>query len=107
MSTIRNFTSDTVRILDGSGELVAEFPSEGVASAAEQSDRAAGILFFEGKIIPTVITRFGGLIGLPTPKDDVYIIVSPSMAKAARASGRATHDLLYPSGDNQTLVWVG
>lgn len=97
MTTVRNFTPHAVRIVDEAGNMLAEFPTEG-AARAEQKDTPQGDLELNGTFVPTVRTEFGGLIGLPSPEEGVLLIVSNILVQAAKAVGRSTDDLLFPSG---------
>ncbi len=97
MTDIINLTPHTVHIVDEEGNLIVGFPSKGVARA-EQHDTPAGVMDIWGAQVPTVRTKFGGLVGLPEPKEGVLLIVSNILVQAARACGRPTADLLFPSG---------
>lgn len=91
-----NLTPHAVRIIDDENNLVTEIPSSGVARAA-QRDIPAESLEFEGSSIPVVKTEFGG-VELPEPTEGVVYIVSNITVQAAKAVGRSTEDLLFPSG---------
>jgi hypothetical protein len=91
-----NLTPHEVRIVDESNELIAAIPSSGVARATQQ-DVPAGSIEFDGASIPVVKTEFGG-VELPEPTEGVVYIVSNITVQAAKAVGRSTADLLFPSG---------
>lgn len=90
---ILNFTPHPVRIIAADGTVVAEFPSVGVARAAQTDE-------FHGYVagIAVVRTSFGEISGLPDSQPGKSYIVSAIAFQAALASGRNTDDLLLPSG---------
>lgn len=91
-----NLTPHTVRIVDGDNNVIAAIPSSGVARA-DQQDTPADSVEFDGASIPCVRTVFGG-VELPEPTEGVAYIVSNITVQAAKAVGRTTGDLLFPSG---------
>lgn len=93
MTIIRNLTPHAATVMSNDGEVVATFPSEGVARAA-QADVQVG----EINGIPIVKTTFGEVVDLPAPEEGVYLIISIITLNAARAGGRSTDDLLITSG---------
>ena len=93
MASIVNLTPHTATVLDGEGNLIAEFPSAGVARAA-QTDVQVG----EIQGIPIVETTFGEVVDLPDPVEGVFLIVSIITLNAAKSGGRPTDDLLITSG---------
>ncbi len=95
---IRNFTPHAVRIIGEEGNLIVAIPSEGVARAEQKDTPQGSLRAINGGLIPTVRTEFGGLIGLPDPEEGVLLIVSNILVQAAKAVGRSTDDLLFPSG---------
>lgn len=90
---IVNLTPHEVKIVDGGNNVVAVFPSDGVARAC-QHDVPAG----EIESIPVVKTEFGEVLGLPEPAEGIVYIVSRITVEAAQAQGRSTDDLLVTSG---------
>ena len=90
---IVNLTPHEVKVLDDDDNVIATFPSVGVARA-RQHDVPAG----EIESIPVVKTGFGEVSGLPEPTEDAVFIVSRITVEAARAQGRTTDDLLTTSG---------
>ena len=90
---IVNLTPHEVKVLDDDDNVIATFPSVGVARA-RQHDVPAG----EIESIPVVKTEFGEASGLPEPTEDAVFIVSRITVEAARAQGRTTDDLLTTSG---------
>lgn len=93
MASIVNLTPHTATVLDGEGNLVAEFPSSAIARARQTDvvvDNIGGV--------PIVETTFGEVVDLPDPVEGVYLIVSIITLNAARAGGRSTDDLLITSG---------
>ena len=91
-----NLTPHEVRIVDEQGNLIAAIPSSGVARA-EQRDIPAGSLELDGSLVPCVRTELGG-VELPEPTEEVVFIVSNITVQAAKAIGRSTEDLFFPSG---------
>ena len=90
---IVNLTPHELKVVDGGNNVVATFPSSGVARA-RQHDVPAG----EINSIPVVKTEFGEVLGLPEPTEGTVFIVSRITVEAARAQGRTTDDLLTTSG---------
>ena len=90
---IVNLTPHEVKVLDDDDNVIAIFPSVGVARA-RQHDVPAG----EIESIPVVKTEFGEVSGLPEPAEGIVYIVSRITIEAARAQGRSTDDLLVTSG---------
>jgi len=90
---IVNLTPHEVKVLDDDDNVIATFPSVGVARA-RQHDVPAG----EIESIPVVKTEFGEVSGLPEPTGGVVFIVSRITVEAAQAQGRSTDDLLVTSG---------
>ncbi len=90
---IVNLTPHEVKVLDDDDNVIATFPSVGVARA-RQHDVPAG----EIESIPVVKTEFGEVSGLPEPTEDAVFIVSRITVEAAQAQGRSTDDLLVTSG---------
>jgi len=68
---IVNLTPHEVKVLDDDDNVIATFPSVGVARA-RQHDVPAG----EIESIPVVKTEFGEVSGLPEPTEDAVFIVS-------------------------------
>lgn len=93
----RNLTPHPVAItIDGQTTAVA-IPSVGVARAI-QRDVPLGSVEIDGVLVPVVQTVYEGTDGLPEPTEGVRFIVSSITIEAARAAGRVTNDLLFPSG---------
>lgn len=93
MASIVNLTPHTASVIGTDGEVVASFPSEGIARAA-QTDVKVG----EINGVPIVKTTFGEVVDLPAPVEGVFLIVSIITLNAAKAGGRPTDDLLITSG---------
>ena len=93
MASIVNLTPHAATVIGNDGEVVATFPSAGIARAA-QTDVKVG----EINGIPIVETTFGEVVDLPEPQEGVMLIVSIITLNAARAGGRPTDDLLITSG---------
>ena len=106
--TIRNLTPHNIVIYDeadctpfkcGSytprtgARPLAVLASEGVARAAT-SEKAVGVVKFDGLSVPVLKSEYGKPVGLPEPEKGVYLIVSALTAQAAARAGRATSDLL-------------
>ena len=90
---IVNLTPHEVKVLDDDDNVIATFPSVGVARA-RQHDVPAG----EIESIPVVKTEFGEVSGLPEPTGGVVFIVSRITVEAAQVQDRSTDDLLVTSG---------
>lgn len=90
---IVNLTPHEVKIVDGGNNVVAVFPSDGVARACQYD-----VLVDEINSIPVVKTELGEVLGLPEPTEDTVFIVSRITVEAARAQGLNTDDLLVTSG---------
>ena len=90
---VTNLTPHEVKVVDDGNNVVATFPSSGVARAHQYD-----VLVSEIKSIPVVKTEFGEVLGLPEPAEGVAYIVSRITIEAARAQGRTTDDLLTTSG---------
>ena len=90
---IVNLTPHEVKIVDGGNNVVAVFPSDGVARASQHD-----VLVDEINSIPVVKTEFGEVLGLPEPTEGIVYIVSRITVEAAQAQGRSTDDLLVTSG---------
>ncbi len=88
-----NLTPHEVKIVDGGNNVVAVFPSDGVARASQHD-----VLVDEINSIPVVKTEFGEVLGLPEPTEGTVFIVSRITVEAARAQGLSTDDLLVTSG---------
>lgn len=88
-----NLTPHEVKIVDGGNNVVAVFPSDGVARASQHD-----MLVDEINSIPVVETEFGEVLGLPEPTEGTVFIVSRITVEAARAQGLSTDDLLVTSG---------
>ena len=90
---IVNLTPHEVKIVDGGNNVVAVFPSDGVARVSQ-----CDVLVDEINSIPVVKTEFGEVLGLPEPAEDTVFIVSRITVEVARARGLNTDDLLITSG---------
>ena len=90
---VTNLTPHEVKVLDDDDNVIATFPSVGVARA-RQHDVPAG----EIESIPVVKTEFGEVLGLPEPTEGTVFIVSRITVEAAQAQDRSTDDLLTTSG---------
>lgn len=90
---IINLTPHEVKIVDGGNNVVAVFPSDGVAWVSQYD-----VLVDEINSIPVVKTEFGEVLGLPEPAEDTVFIVSRITVEVARARGLNTDDLLITSG---------
>ncbi len=90
---IVNLTPHKVKVVDDDNNVVATFPSSGVARAYQHD-----VLASEIDLIPVVKTEFGEVSGLPEPTEGAVFIVSRITVEAARAQGRSTDDLLVTSG---------
>lgn len=90
---IVNLTPHEVKIVDGGNNVVAVFPSDGVARVCQYD-----VLVDEIDSIPVVKTEFGEVLGLPEPAEDTVFIVSRITVEVARAQGLSTDDLLVTSG---------
>ena len=90
---IVNLTPHEVKVLDDDDNVIATFPSVGVARARQHDVPASEI-----ESIPVVKTEFGEVSGLPEPTGGVVFIVSRITVEAAQAQGRSTDDLLVTSG---------
>jgi len=88
-----HLTPHEVKIVDGGNNVVAVFPSDGVARASQHD-----VLVDEINSIPVVKTEFGEVLGLPEPTEGTVFIVSRITVEAAQAQGRSTDDLLTTSG---------
>ncbi len=86
---ILNLTPHTVRLVDGASNLIAEFPSTGVARATSTRE-IVETLEINGVSVAINATTFGAVENLPEHQDGVYYIVSAITARAA--AGR--NDLL-------------
>lgn len=86
---IKNLTPHCVTVVDSNNNIVAEYPSEGIARAIQSAEHVGEL---EG--IELVRMTFGHTENLPAPQADVYLIVSVVTANAAKAEGRSTDDLL-------------
>ena len=110
MASIVNLTPHPVNVVGEDGELVASFPSEGIARAAQTDQLVARPAVDGGYLVddqgndypvevkvPIVKTTFGEVVDLPEPQEGVMLIVSIITLNAARAGGRPTDDLLMTS----------
>ena len=88
-----NLTPHEVKIVDGGNNVVAVFPSDGVARVSQHD-----VLVDEINSIPVVKTEFGEVLGLPEPTEGTVFIVSRITVEVARARGLNTDDLLITSG---------
>lgn len=88
MAKIINLTPHVVSIIKD-GDIVAQFPSEGIARASQQAECVGEL---EG--IELVTMKFGEPEELPDPVEETYYVVSIITANAAKAVGRRTDDLL-------------
>ncbi len=77
---IVNLTPHEVKIVDGGNNVVAVFPSDGVARASQHD-----VLVDEINSIPVVKTEFGEVLGLPEPTEGTVFIVSRITVEAAQA----------------------
>ena len=84
-----NLTPHEVKIVDGGNNVVAVFPSDGVARVSQYD-----VLVDEINSIPVVKTEFGEVLGLPEPAEDTVFIVSRITVEVARARGLNTDDFL-------------
>lgn len=98
MPDILNLTPHTVNLMDDADETLLTFVPSGTVARSAQLDEPLPALAVEGIEIKLVRTVFGAPIDLPPAEDGVYLIVSAVLASAAKASGRATSDLLIPAG---------
>ncbi len=90
---IVNLTPHEVKVLDDDDNVIATFPSSGVARASQHN-----VLVGEIESIPVVKTEFGEVLGLPEPTEGTVFIVSRITVEAAQVQGRSTDDLLTTSG---------
>lgn len=90
MTKVVNLTPHAVRVVDKEGNIVKEFPSEGLARVSSVST-PTGVV----DQIPVIKQEFGKVQGLPTPFPGVYYIVSAMVGTAAAKDGRT--DLLGPA----------
>ena len=88
MAKIINLTPHVVSIIKD-GDIVAQFPSEGIARASQQAEHVGEL---DG--IELVTMKFGEPEELPDPVEETYYVVSIITANAAKAVGRRTDDLL-------------
>lgn len=86
---IKNLTPHMISMVNENGEVVRQYPSEGIARATQSNIQVGEI---DG--IPLMETSFGETIDLPEYQDGVYIVVSIITANAAKANGRRVDDLL-------------
>lgn len=93
---IINLTPHAVGLVDDEGVLVVEYPSAGVARAAQHDSPAAAVVA-DGVSIPTVVSTYGELTGLPEFEPETMYIVSGLTVSAAREAGREVSDLLTPA----------
>lgn len=78
MKKIVNLTPHTITVLNGENEVSSEFPSQGVARAAQSREKVTDILG-----IPVNKTVFGEVQDLPEQEEDTIYIVSALTAQAA------------------------
>lgn len=78
MKKIVNLTPHTITVLNEKNEVSCEFPSQGVARAAQSREKVTDILG-----IPVNKTVFGEVQDLPEPEEDTIYIVSALTAQAA------------------------
>jgi hypothetical protein len=88
---VRNLTSHTV-YLEINCEMVAIAPSGTIARAISRTEEVGNL----GGIRLTR-TVFGLPIDLPDPSNGIYLVVNAVTARAAKAAGRSTDDLLLPA----------
>lgn len=86
---IKNLTPHIISMVNENGEVVRQYPSEGIARATQSNIQVGEI---DG--IPLMETSFGKTIDLPEYQDGVYLVVSIITANAAKANGRRVDDLL-------------
>lgn len=87
-----NLTPHTITVMNDEGNIIKEFPSEGLARLSVKTVRGKSIVI-DGVEIPTSYSEFGEVEGLPKPTYGVYYIVSSLIA--GRYPLRA--DLLIPN----------
>lgn len=70
--------------------------SEGYARAGQGED-LLGAISVNDVPVSVYLKTYGDTLGLPAPEKDTYLIVSGTVYRAAKASGRTTQDLLVPT----------
>ena len=89
---IINLTPHAINIFNENNEIIATFPSEGLARATEKSEFSHKLGEFN-----VVRNTYGEPEGLPDYEEGTYYIVSLITANSARACSRTTNDLLLTS----------
>ena len=74
---LKNFTPHDIKVMSEASEIIAIFPSEGIARVSTASEAVGQIAS-----MPLYSVVYGSVQGLPEPEDDVVYIVS-SMVKTA------------------------
>ena len=89
---IINLTPHAINVMNKDNDIVATFPSEGLARATQKTE-------FSHMLDRFYIVRntYGEPEGLPEYREGVYYVVSLITANSAKACGRTTSDLLLTS----------
>ena len=89
MAIVINLTPHVVSVVSNDGNIIASFPSQGVARAAQKA-----VVIGDVNGIELASMTFGSPQDLPDPQMDTFFIVSALTANAAKVQGRPTDDLL-------------
>ena len=79
---------------EGKFTLVATLAPAGTVARAVQQDKSAGQVEIVGTQVPVIRSTFSAPTDLPEAEAGTCFVVSVITAQAAKASGRATDDLL-------------
>jgi len=80
---IKNYTPHEITLMGENGQIIARFPSEGVARCQTFREEV-GVLFVDGIPVPVNSTRFGQVEGLPEPNGETLYITSLLVAQALK-----------------------
>lgn len=106
MVTIFNFTPSVVRLMDDDDNIIVIFePSGTIAYTVKTAREVWKIDIGSGIFVGVIKTFVARPIGITSFTEGVFLIVSRSVALAAKNAGRRTSDLLTPydlvQGENE------
>mgnify|MGYP001346088983 CR=1 FL=1 len=84
-----NATPHVVNVIGG-----IDIPPSGIVPRLETTEEKNGVVVVSGIEVPLFEQHFGGVVGLPEPKEGVLYITSLVVAQAAAAMGR--NDIVAP-----------
>ncbi len=97
MYTIRNLMGKAVSLCTTSGVVLKSWEPDSFVAFAAPTFRPDRCVDIDGHIVEVVRSEYRPLVNLPAPTEGVFLLVTYSVAKAARCEGRTTEDLLTPN----------